>query len=367
MNRASVDDQFRLSCDRLNEAFPGQLQSLFTPQHGLWGDAQANMIETSHSWDHRLGVPVHSLYSETRRPTSEMLSGLDALVIDLQDVGTRVYTYIWTLQQCLQACQQSGVRVLVLDRPNPIGGKIIEGPLLQPGYESFVGGASIPMRHGLTIGEMARWLNRALPHPAELEVVELHGWSADDAGWDDKTPWWPPSPNLPRLESTWVYPGQVLLEGVNLSEGRGTTTPFELVGAPWINAIEMAAGLESLRLPGVRFLPSHYRPTFDKFAGELCQGISIHVIQPESFRSYWVTLEILRWVYATYPGQVDWLPPPYEYETIKPPIDIITGSDQVRLRLPTGEPVESLCQVDASDWANQTRDSWLYPREKFVP
>ena len=272
MNRASVDRDLRLACDVLHDAYPGQIAALFTPQHGLWGDAQANMIETDHGWHPGLYVPIYSLYSESRRPSPEMLDGLDCLVIDLQDVGTRVYTFVWTVLECLYACAEANVSVLILDRPNPIGGRVVEGPLLDNAYRSFVGGASIPMRHGLTMGELALLLKSELRIDVSLEIIPVRGWSPDDTFDSLHRHWLLPSPNLPTTQSAMVYPGQVLLEGTNLSEGRGTTTPFELAGAPFIDPDTLIQTLDDIDLPGVHFLPLYFRPTFDKWAGQLCGG-----------------------------------------------------------------------------------------------
>lgn len=261
MNRASVDGELRLACDVVADAFPNQLAALFSPQHGLWGDAQANMVETDHDWHGRLDVPIHSLYSESRQPTRQMLSGLDCLLVDLQDVGTRVYTFVWTLLECLRACREMDIVVHVLDRPNPIGGAIVEGPLIQPDYFSFVGGASIPMRHGLTICELATLFNNEHSIGAKLAVTPMVGWSRQSYFCDLDRHWIPPSPNLPTVQSTIVYPGQVLLEGTNLSEGRGTTMPFLIVGAPYVDAGLLADDLAASELPGATFLPIRFRPT----------------------------------------------------------------------------------------------------------
>jgi uncharacterized protein YbbC (DUF1343 family) len=361
MNRASVDRQLRLSCDSLAEVYPQQMVALFTPQHGLWGDAQANMIESGHGRHPDLDVPIYSLYSETRRPTKQMLADLDCLVIDLQDAGTRVYTFIWTLLECLKACADAGVSVLVLDRPNPIGGTIIEGPLLDVDYRSFVGGASIPMRHGLTIGEVARLLNLEHRIDTDLQVVPMTKWSPEQNFAALKRAWIPPSPNLPRLESTLVYPGQVLLEGTNVSEGRGTTTPFEIVGAPYIDAHVLHHAMTSLDLPGVRFLPVQFRPTFDKWAGELCGGVSLHVTDETRFRAYRTTVSLLATLQAQWQEDFRWLDPPYEYETEKPPIDIISGSDDLRRKLSTSN-VDRLCHLDLQQWQQRTSAVLLYQR-----
>lgn len=361
MNRASVDHQLRLSCDVLAETGIGRLAVLFTPQHGLWGDAQANMIESDHGWYHRLGIPVFSLYSETRRPTSEMLGDLDVFVIDLQDVGTRVYTYIWTMLECLWACAEASLPVIVLDRPNPLAGDVVEGPRLDLNYRSFVGGAAIPMRHGLTIGEMARLLNAQLDMGVELDVIPMTGWSAELAYEDLGRIWIPPSPNLPTFRAAQVYPGQVLLEGSNLSEGRGTTTPFEIVGAPYVDAVTLQQAMASEDLPGVRFLPIQFRPTFDKWSRVLCGGVSVHVTQPTVFRPYAMTITLLSIVQDLWPDDFGWLDPPYEYETEMSPIDIISGSDRLRTTL-TRDTVASLCGVDGEGWRKKVCPALLYDR-----
>lgn len=370
MNRASVDRELRLACDVLSEAHPGQLMSLFTPQHGLWGDAQANMIETDHGWHSRLNLPIHSLYSATRTPTAEMLADVDCLVIDLQDVGTRVYTFVWTMLECLKACAAAGVSVLVLDRPNPIGGCIVEGPLLDQAFRSFVGGASIPMRHGLTIGEVARLLNTEQAIGATLDVVPLSDWSPEQTFAALERLWIPPSPNLPRIEAAFVYPGQVLLEGTNLSEGRGTTTPFEVTGAPFIDAELLCDDLNARQLPGVRFLPLIFRPTFDKWAGESCQGVSIHVTDPAAYRSYRTTVALLACVRKRWPQHFVWLGPPYEYETEKPPIDIISGSSDLRLLLDAKDEssLETLSDCPRELWKERVASALLYgsANERFA-
>ncbi|MBN1444023.1 MAG: DUF1343 domain-containing protein, partial [Planctomycetes bacterium] len=232
MNQASVDARFRWSHDLLADALPGRLAALFSPQHGLWSTEQDNMIETPHGVEPRRGLPIHSLYGETREPTAEMLDGVDCLVVDLQDVGTRVYTFIWTLSHCLEACGRRSIPVVVLDRPNPLGGRRVEGRRLDMAFASFVGRAPIPMAHGLTVGEMALYLNRRLGCGADVSVVAMEGWRREMTFAETGRAWVPPSPNLPRLEGVLLYPGMVLAEGTELSEGRGTTTPFEVIGAP---------------------------------------------------------------------------------------------------------------------------------------
>lgn len=363
MNRASCDRQLRLACDLLAENLPGQLVSILTPQHGLWGEQQANMVETEHSFHQSLNVPIHSLYSETRRPTSPMLDGLDCLVIDLQDVGTRVYTFIWTLLYCMQECALRKLPIIVLDRPNPIGGQCIEGSLLDLKYRSFVGEAAIPMRHGLTIGELALYFNRAFSLQADLTVVSMQGWSRDL--WFDQLHrvWIPPSPNMPTVQTAAVYPGQVLLEGTNLSEGRGTTVPFEVVGAPFIDPDEFCRQLTAVQLPGVVFLPIRFIPTFDKWANQSCGGVSIHVTDRSRFRPYQMTVSLLALCRDLYPDAFCWIDPPYEYEQTLMPIDIISGSEALRMVVDSsaGRTASShVTDVETAAWWEQVADCLLY-------
>ena len=250
------------------------------------------MIETPHARHPRFDVPIYSLYSETHEPTAAMLDGLDLFVIDLQDVGTRVYTYIYTMANCLRAAARHGVRVIVCDRPNPIGGEVIEGPVLDAGYTSFIGQFPIPLRHGMTIGELARLFNNQYSIGADLEVFAVEGWSRASYHDDWKCPWVMPSPNLPTLDSAIVYPGCVLLEGTTLSEGRGTTRPFELIGAPGVDANGVAARLNTLALPGVHFRPVTFEPTFQKHARQPCSGCQLHVTDRRSFRPVLATVAV---------------------------------------------------------------------------
>ena len=362
MNQASVTGSYRYACDVLNERFPNQLVALFSPQHGLWCEQQANMIESQHAIHPQLRLPIYSLYAESREPTVEMLKGIDSLVVDLQDVGTRVYTFIWTVVNCMRACKSRSIPVMILDRPNPIGGDDVEGPILQSRFRSFVGLADIPMRHGLTLGELARFCNSSLEINAELEIVPLDGWQRSFHLPQTTAPWCPPSPNMPRYETALVYPGQVLLEGTNLSEGRGTTTPFEVVGAPFIDAERLASELNGRSLPGVYFRPLRFIPTFDKWAGQSCGGVFIHVIDPNRFRSYVTTIEILRAVKRRYPNHFAWLPPPYEYEFEKPPIDILSGSENLRKAIDTfdANAIVECTSIDPAAWMTATQSIRIY-------
>lgn len=324
---------------------PLRLVSVFGPQHGARGEKQDNMIESEGFRDRRTGLPVHSLYGAVRKPTPEMLDGLEVLLFDLQDVGVRVYTFAWTMSLAMQACGEAGVRFVVLDRPNPVGAAL-EGTVLRPGYESFVGLHPVPLRHGLTMGELARVLVSEMGVSCELEVVECEGWRR--SAWLDATglPYVMPSPNLPTLDSCAVYPGTVLLEGTNLSEGRGTTRPFEIVGAPFLDADELAARLRARELPGAAFRPCWFEPTFQKHAGRLCGGVQIHVTDRSAFRPVLTTLALLRDAIDLAPDDFRWRDPPYEYETVKPPIDILWGSDALRIGLDAGAAPEDLLQPE---------------------
>lgn len=359
-NQASLADDGSYSADALSSAYGAQsLAALFSPQHGVWGEEQANMIETGHSRYRPLDVPLYSLYSQTRRPTPEMLDGLDALVIDLQDVGTRVYTFIWTMLNCLETCADHGLSVIVLDRPNPLGGQVVEGPRLNEDYRSFVGLASIPMRHGLTMGELASWFVASRKIDVELKVVRMSSWSGSHRFPDAQRHWIGPSPNMPTYRTTCVYPGGVLLEGTNLSEGRGTTIPFEVVGTPFIDELEYADELNHRQLPGVRFRATRFRPTFDKWQGQSCRGVYLDVVDEHAFASYRTTLHCMHAARKLYGDQFQWLPPPYEYETVKAPIDILSGSDAVRLA------IDGHCDLTLLDKLAVSSLDWIDEVEKF--
>src|SRR5687767_6094668 len=311
-NHASVDRGFAHIVDRLARADGVRLAAIFGPQHGFRSDVQDNMIETPHRDDAALRVPVYSLYSETREPTADMLRDIDVLVIDLQDIGARIYTYIYTMANCLRAAARHGVRVIVCDRPNPIGGVAIEGAKLYDGFESFVGQFPIPMRHGMTIGELAGLFNEHFGIGARLDIARMEGWRrpmyADETG----LPWVMPSPNMPTLDTAVVFPGTVLFEGTMLSEGRGTTRPFELVGAPWIDAERFATAMNALGLPDVYFRPAVFEPTFQKHAQKPCGGCQIHVLGRDEFRPVITGVALIDKFRRFDPAQFAWRPPPYE-------------------------------------------------------
>ncbi len=362
-NPASVDAGLRHVADRFAEHPQAPLAALFGPQHGFRSDVQDNMVETRHGQDEVRRVPVYSLYSETREPTAEMLAGLDALVVDLQDVGSRIYTFIYTMANCLIAARKHGIKAIVCDRPNPIGGDSIsvEGPMLVHGYESFVGQYPIPMRHGMTIGELARLFNTEFGIGANLEVIPMDGWRRDMYFDATGLPWVMPSPNMPTLDTAVVYPGSVLFEGTNVSEGRGTTRPFEIVGAPWVIAERFADGMNRAGLPGVRFRPAVFEPTFQKHARTACGGVQMHVIDRQAFTPVEVGVALIAAFRAARPDRFAWRDPPYEYEHEKMPIDILAGSSELRDQIEGGVSARDIARSwkPAVDAFKETRDRFL--------
>jgi uncharacterized protein YbbC (DUF1343 family) len=360
VNPASINARFEHAIDRAERAGV-RVGAIFGPQHGVRSDVQENMIESGHARDARRAVPIYSLYSETREPTAAMLAGLDALIVDLQDVGTRIYTYIYTMANCLKAARTHGLPVIVCDRPNPIGGVDVEGPMLDAGFESFVGQFPIPMRHGMTIGELARLFNEHFGIGAKLEVVTMQGWARDAFFDDTGLPWVLPSPNIPTLDSAVVYPGTVLFEGTNVSEGRGTTRPFELVGAPWVDPEPFAAALNARGLAGVYFRPALFEPTFHKHAGQACGGCQIHVTDRRTFRPVEVGVALVEAFRQASPSRFAWREPPYEYEYTLKPIDILYGSSALREGLERGTGAETLTQA----WGPAV-EAFLDVREPFL-
>jgi uncharacterized protein YbbC (DUF1343 family) len=360
-NPASIDAKFQHTADRLFEDPDITLAAIFGPQHGFRSDLQDNMIETPHTQDCRRKVPIFSLYSETREPTSEMLERVDLLVIDLQDVGTRVYTFVYTMANCMRAAARQGIPVLVCDRPNPIGGEDVEGARLQEPWTSFVGQFPIPMRHGMTIGELALLFNEEFGIGADVDVVPLEGWRRTMYHDETGLPWVIPSPNLPTLDSAVVYPGAVLIEGTMLSEGRGTTRPFELIGAPWIDGERLAREMNARELPGVHFRPVFFEPTFQKHARHTCGGCQIHVLDRRTFVPVRTAVELIDEFRREQPARFAWRQPPYEYEHDKEPIDILYGSDRLRQTLDADGDADALVKswrVDEEDF-RRTRQKYL--------
>jgi uncharacterized protein YbbC (DUF1343 family) len=341
-NQASVDHELRHSADILKSVEGVQLTALFGPQHGIRGDVQDNMIETPHTHDVETGLPVYSLYSETREPTEEMLRDVDVLVCDLQDVGCRIYTFVYTIANCMRVAGRLGKSVIVCDRPNPIGGVAVEGNLLEPGFESFVGQFQLPTRHGMTAGELSKMFKEHWGVSCDLEVITMDGWSREL--WFDETDaqWVLPSPNMPTLDSATIFPGTVHLEGTQVSEGRGTTRPFELVGAPYVEPGVFARRLESIGLPGVRFRPTNFLPTFQKHAGVTCGGVQIHVLDRLELRPVITGLAVVKTFFDLYGEDFRWKEPPYEYVYDKNPFDVISGTDRLRISVERGDSLEDL-------------------------
>jgi uncharacterized protein YbbC (DUF1343 family) len=360
-NPASVDAALAHAADRLARDPGVTLAALFGPQHGYRSDLQDNMIETPHAEDRARRIPVYSLYSETREPTAAMLQGLDLLVIDLQDVGTRIYTFVYTMANCLRACARHGVKAIVCDRPNPIGGATVEGPILREGWTSFVGQFQIPMRHGMTIGELARLFNDHFGIGADLEVVPMEGWRREMYFDHTGLPWVIPSPNMPTLDTTIVFPGAVLFEGTNISEGRGTTRPFELLGAPWIDGERLVEAMNRRQLAGVRFRPVFFEPTFQKHAGATCGGCQIHVTDRASFRPVMTGVALIEEFRRQDPGRFGWKPPPYEYEHERLAVDLLFGSDALRRDLEAGRTAAQI----ASSWDAEV-SRFLPVRDKYL-
>lgn len=358
---AAVGPDLTSARELLAARLPGQLQVLFSPQHGLLGEKQDNMIASADFADPVLKLPVVSLYGPRLAPPADALAAVDAVLVDMQDAGTRVYTFAATLAKMMEVAGPLGKKVVVLDRPNPIGGAAVEGNLLRPEWASFVGPYPLPMRHGFTLGELARYYRVTQKLDCDLEVIPLQGWRRGDYFDATGLPWVLPSPNLPTLEGCVVYPGQVLLEGTNLSEGRGTTRPFELFGAPFLSPRRIKAILPEL--PGVILREAHFEPTFHKWAGELCQGFQLHVTGRESFKPYYTTLALLAAIRELYPEQFAWRQPPYEYETERLPIDLLTGDAAIRLGLDQGQSaaeLEAEWQADLAEFLEARREFLLY-------
>ncbi|MDQ1610615.1 MAG: hypothetical protein QOG00_546 [Pyrinomonadaceae bacterium] len=345
-NQASVDHELRHSADLCRAQDDFKLTALFGPQHGIRGEAQDNMIESPHTFDAETGLPVYSLYSETREPTEAMLEEIDAFVFDMQDVGCRIYTFVYTLANCMRAAQKYGKRVVVCDRPNPIGGEKVAGNILEPEYASFVGQFPLPTRHGMTVCELAKMFRERWDIDCELELVLMEGWAREL--WFDQTDavWVLPSPNMPTLDSATVFPGTVHLEGTQMSEGRGTTKPFELIGAPYIDPAAFRRELDSLDLPGVHFRACSFQPTFQKHAGSACGGVQIHVTDREQFEPVITGVATVKVAHDLYPDRFLWKQPPYEYVYDKNPFDVIAGTANLREALQKGDSL------------NAIRDSW---------
>lgn len=370
---ASVDSRLVHTVDVLRAASV-DLRMLFGPEHGVRGEAQ-DMIGVDSARDPRTGIPVLSLYGdgfESLAPRADAWADLDVLVVDLQDVGSRYYTFIWTMALCLQSAAAAGVSVVVLDRPNPIGGDAVEGGSIEPGFESFVGLGALPVRHGLTIGEVARLVRAGIPWGGErfakptdcdLQVIAMRGWRRQDRFEATELPWVLPSPNMPTPDTALVYPGLCLLEGTNLSEGRGTTRPFEIFGAPFVDGYRLAELLGNDELPGVAFRALSFRPTFHKFAGQVCGGVQIHVTDRVHFRPYLTGVAILRALRMLAGDRFAWRTEKYEFVSDRPAIDLLTGGDRIRRGIDAGASLDELratWQSAEDTFLDRRRDCLLY-------
>jgi uncharacterized protein YbbC (DUF1343 family) len=353
-NPASVTSELLHASLAMRASRAFRLVALFGPEHGIRADAQ-DLVEVEGGRDPATGLPVHSLYGRTRVPTAGMLEGLDALLLDLQDVGSRYYTFIYTMLHCLDACARHGLRLVVLDRPNPLGGVVLEGNVLEEGHESFVGLHPLPVRHAMTVGELALLFREERGLDVDLRVVRMRGWRREMHFEDTGLPWVLPSPNMPTVDTAFVYPGGCLIEGTNLSEGRGTTRPFELVGAPWIDPVRLARELTAERIPGALFRPAYFTPTFQKHAGRLCGGVQVHVTDRRRFPAYLAYLLLLSHARRQDPGRFAWRDPPYEYEHVKRPIDILCGTDRIRRVIEAGVSPRRLAPAWRSDLARFRR------------
>jgi uncharacterized protein YbbC (DUF1343 family) len=338
------------------------LAALFGPQHGIRGETQDNMVEWRGFKDRRTAKPVYSLYGSTRIPTRKMLRDIDVMVIDIQDVGSRYYTFIWSMALVMKACEAANKSVVILDRPNPLGGRQLEGPVLSPGFESFVGLHPLPIRHGMTVGELAVYFRDAFYPGLDLHIVPMRGWHREMWFDDTSLPWVLPSPNMPTLDTAIVYPGICLLEGTNLSEGRGTTRPFEIFGAPFIEPDLLVSRLSEARLPGVKFRPLYFLPTFQKHAGRLCGGAQIHVTNRDKYKPFLTGVSIIKSVFDLYPKDFAWKLPPYEYEETLLPIDILAGTPSVREGIEQGESIRGM----ERSWSDSLSDFERKIRRRFL-
>jgi len=365
VNATSVDAQLRHAIDLLRARRELSVTALFGPEHGVRGDAQ-DMISVDPARDASSDLPIHSLYGSTLAsltPTPEMLDGIDVMVYDIQDVGSRYYTFVWTMVLAMRACAAAGKAFCVLDRPNPLGGVHLEGGLIAPGFESFVGLVSCPNRHGMTAGEIARWRHTVEKLDLDLVVLSMRGWQRDMRFDHTGLPWVMPSPNMPTPDTALVYPGMCLVEGTELSEGRGTTRPFELAGAPYLDGHRLAGDLTAMALPGVMFRPAIYTPMFQKHHGKACGGVQLHVTNPETFRPYRTGVAFLKACHDQSPAAFRWRDKAYEFVDTIPAIDLLAGGDGLRKGIEAGATLDDLAARwprDEGDFAAERADYLLY-------
>lgn len=350
-NSASISADYSHGIQVIKGIFGSRFKKIYSPQHGLFADVQDNMKESDHFFHPHFQLPVYSLYSETRSPTKEMLEGIDHLIIDLQDVGTRVYTYIYTVALSMQACAKAGIEVVILDRPNPIGGNKVEGNVLDTEYASFVGMYPIPMRHGLTVGEFALFIKKYFQVECDLTVVPLSNWVRKSYFDETGLPWVLPSPNLPSLDTAIVYAGSVLFEATTVSEGRGTVKSLETIGHPEIKPFkwenQLRAIFNKIGLTGFILRPLHFMPTFNKFEGVPCGGYQIHVTDRHVFEPWKVAQILIRELNILLDKHFSWTDPPYEYEYEKLPIDILNGTDTLRKWVDSNGSYQELLEIES--------------------
>ncbi len=352
-NQSAVTGDLEHAVGLLLEDRDWTLTTLFGPEHGIWGEAQ-DMAHVDHTTDPMSGLPVYSLYGKSvddLRPRRELLEGLEALVIDLQDVGSRYYTFVYTMALCMGEAAPLGLPVVVLDRPNPIDGVHLEGNIREDQYSSFVGMYPLPARHGMTPGELARWFNKVFNLNCDLTVVPMSGWKRSMWWEDTGLPWVIPSPNMPTVSTAAVYPGMCLIEGTNLSEGRGTTHPFELFGAPWLDPFKLAARLNQLDLPGIRFRPHYFLPTFQKHAGKVCGGVELHVTDRSTFEPYRTGLHCVKAARDMNHEKFDWRRETYEFVSDRLAIDLLAGSSRFREIIESGGDVDEWVAEWPAAWA----------------
>jgi uncharacterized protein YbbC (DUF1343 family) len=361
-NHTGVTESLRHIADVLHKSSEVKLTTLFGPEHGIRGDLQAGHVVESYT-DGRTGLPVYSLYGETKKPTMDMLGNVDVLLFDIQDVGARYYTYIYTMSYAMEAASEAGIPFIVLDRPNPINGVSVEGNILNPEFKSFVGRYPIPVRHGMTVGELAMLFNVGHGIEADLKVVRMEDWLRDM--WFDETglTWVQPSPNIPTSDTAIVYPGTCLLEGTNVSEGRGTTKPFELLGAPWIDSSKLIAELRSRELPGALFRQAYFTPAFSKYCRERCSGVQVHVTERDTFRPLETSLHIVNAIGRLHPDRFEWTKPEsgsrYYFDTL-------AGTDRIRKELCKGSSVSEIVdgfQDELSRFMEIRRNCLLYDNQ----
>lgn len=361
-NQASVTKDLLHASRALSDSKLGlNISAFLGPQHGIRGEKQDNMIESKDFLDPITKKPVFSLYADTRVPTEKMLEHFDVFLIDLQDVGTRIYTFMYTMENCMRVAKSHGMKVVVLDRPNPIGGTQTEGNVLDLSFSSFVGQQPICTRHGLTMGELAVLFNEEFGIGCNLEIIKVKGWKRSQYADSWGRNFVPPSPNIPVLESAIVFPGGVHFEGTNISEARGTTKPFEYVGAPFIDPDKLAQHLNTKKLAGTYFRPIFFQPTYQKWKDTLCGGVQIHVLDRAKFNSFRAGIELLGAIAEFYPNKLEWKKPPYEYDYERNPLDLIAGTNNLRFELEREKSVKKFLDLSAKELAKfrKVREKYL--------